>query len=195
MAVWNDETEAQLRKLYVTEGLSAGQCAARMPGFTRNAIIGKVHRMGFGGRKTLVRISHPRKAQKPSKQHPGVRAPSQARSSLSAIFAEKPQPYVGEPDLVIPVSERKTVATLGANDCKWPIGDPQHEDFHFCGKKQDPGLVYCGFHARRAYQPPPDTRSHRQAPQNVPGGHGQPVTATATSETSSHPAAKIKETV
>jgi hypothetical protein len=56
-------------------------------------------------------------------------------------------------ELVIPASERKTVQTLTNNDCRWPIGDPQHSDFHFCGKRKAAGFPYCEFHVRRGWQP------------------------------------------
>ena len=56
-------------------------------------------------------------------------------------------------ELVIPANERKTVQTLTNNDCRWPIGDPQHADFHFCGKRKAVGFPYCEFHVRRGWQP------------------------------------------
>ncbi len=56
-------------------------------------------------------------------------------------------------ELVIPASERKTVQTLTNNDCRWPIGDPQHADFHFCGKRKAVGFPYCEFHVQRGWQP------------------------------------------
>jgi GcrA cell cycle regulator len=55
-------------------------------------------------------------------------------------------------DVIIPPSERKTVSTLLRNDCRWPIGDPLHRDFHFCGKQKLPGFPYCKFHARLGFQ-------------------------------------------
>src|SRR5688572_4071755 len=56
-------------------------------------------------------------------------------------------------ELVIPANDRKTVQTLTNNDCRWPIGDPQHPDFHFCGKRKAVGFPYCEFHVRRGWQP------------------------------------------
>ncbi len=54
--------------------------------------------------------------------------------------------------LVIPRRERKTVYTLLRDDCRWPIGDPLHRDFHFCGKQKMPGFSYCEFHAGLSFQ-------------------------------------------
>jgi GcrA cell cycle regulator len=57
--------------------------------------------------------------------------------------------------LVINMSkQRKTVQTLDSNDCRWPIGDPQHADFHFCGARRVLGRPYCEAHTRAAIQPP-----------------------------------------
>ena len=51
------------------------------------------------------------------------------------MIKNKPQPHLPQSrDPVIPVHQRKIVGTLNANDCRWPIGDPQKPDFHFCGK-------------------------------------------------------------
>jgi GcrA cell cycle regulator len=52
----------------------------------------------------------------------------------------------------IPHSEKKTVGTVLADDCRWPIGDPSSRDFHFCGKRKKDGSPYCDFHARQAFQ-------------------------------------------
>ncbi len=49
-------------------------------------------------------------------------------------------------DLIIPVGQRKTMTTLLPDDCRWPIGDPQIADFHFCGKRKVDGHPYCDFH-------------------------------------------------
>lgn len=55
-------------------------------------------------------------------------------------------------DPKIPVKERKTVETLQPGDCRWPIGDPLHQDFHFCGKHKAEGDPYCEVHMRRGFQ-------------------------------------------
>jgi GcrA cell cycle regulator len=50
-------------------------------------------------------------------------------------------------------TKRKTVANIGRNECRWPIGDPRHPDFHFCGAPQVPGRPYCELHWRVAFVP------------------------------------------
>jgi GcrA cell cycle regulator len=56
---------------------------------------------------------------------------------------------------------KKIVANLEANDCRWPIGDPREFDFHFCGEAKLPGRPYCAIHWQMAFQPP---RSRGAAP-------------------------------
>jgi GcrA cell cycle regulator len=53
----------------------------------------------------------------------------------------------------VPVKKRKTMTTLMPDDCRWPIGDPQSEDFHFCGERKRPGHPYCDTHVRSASTP------------------------------------------
>jgi GcrA cell cycle regulator len=56
-------------------------------------------------------------------------------------------------DIVIPLNERKTMATLLPDHCRWPMGDPQLKDFHYCGKQKIEGRSYCDFHVRRGTNP------------------------------------------
>jgi GcrA cell cycle regulator len=156
---WTDDRVENLKKLW-QEGLSASQIATRLGGVTRNAVIGKVHRLGLSGRATTSRMkSHrPRRpaaaVQKrlPVKQ----RYAQQGSTALRALYqGDATEPYVAPvEELVIPEKERKYITTLTESCCRWPIGDPQHDDFHFCGKGKAAGLPYCEFHARRAFQPP-----------------------------------------
>ena len=159
---WTDDRVELLKKLW-SEGLSASQIAGRIGGVTRNAVIGKVHRLGLSGRATTTRMkSHrarPRMAQAAgAKQRPQQQKPRFAQvgnPALRALYQPDAEPFVpSQEELVIPLKERKTIQTLSECNCRWPIGDPQHADFHFCGKDKVAGLPYCEFHARRAFQPP-----------------------------------------
>lgn len=64
--------------------------------------------------------------------------------------------------------KRKTISNLEARDCRWPIGDPRQEGFHFCGEPQVPGQSYCGEHLRLAFQPPRPRHSQATPPLRVP---------------------------
>ena len=145
---WNDERVELLKKLWA-EGLSASQIASKMGGVTRNAVIGKVHRLGLSGRAT------PAKPQRGVEQRE-ARVPEKVQPTAGLT---KPvfESYLSEPDFVAPVvlsgGDLATVSTLSRNMCKWPIGDPASDDFHFCGQSTPTGKSYCPYHAHMAFQP------------------------------------------
>jgi GcrA cell cycle regulator len=157
---WTDERVESLKKLW-QEGLSASQIASRIGNVTRNAVIGKVHRLGLAGRATTSRMkSHrPRRtpaAQKVRPQRPQQRFANGPSSPLRDLYkTDGHESYVAPiEEMVIPLAERKYIQTLTESCCRWPIGDPQEAEFHFCGKKKVAGLPYCDARARRAFQPP-----------------------------------------
>jgi GcrA cell cycle regulator len=162
---WTDDRVDLLKKLWA-DGLSASQIAARLGGVTRNAVIGKVHRLGLSGRATSSRSSGPR----PRRTHvPRANRASSLLFGTRGNTALKPQ-YEAEPDLapapleelVIPLHERATIQTLKEAMCRWPIGDPAEPEFHFCGRKTCGPLPYCEHHARMAYQPVQARRRERR---------------------------------
>jgi GcrA cell cycle regulator len=141
---WTDERVEVLKKLWL-DGLSASQIAKQLGGVTRNAVIGKVHRLGLSGRAAPSQPSRPVfKAPRAPRPAP---APAPRRVESHARDPE-PMPvfYPEEPGSA-------TVLTLGAHMCKWPIGDPATEGFTFCGRRSDSDGPYCAHHARVAYQP------------------------------------------
>ena len=164
---WNDERVELLKKLW-SDGLSASQIAGRLGGVTRNAVIGKVHRLGLSGRATTSRMkSHRPRARVQAGNNKRLMKPRFANvgnSALRQLYLGDTEPYTPPAEeLVIPVAERKFIQTLTDTSCRWPIGDPQIADFHFCGKNKVTGLPYCEFHARRAYQPPQPRRRERDS--------------------------------
>jgi GcrA cell cycle regulator len=151
---WTDERVSTLKKLWL-EGLSASQIAKQLGGVTRNAVIGKVHRLGLSGRAAP---SQPVRAA----AAPAYKAPRPARPAAVAAPAaprrltEQAVPVaITAPTHVYRVEEpgSATVLTLGAHMCKWPIGDPSNEGFTFCGRRSSEGIPYCNEHAAVAYQP------------------------------------------
>ncbi len=153
---WTDERIEALKRLW-SEGLSASQIANRLSGITRNAVIGKVHRLGLAGRATTSRLhSHrPRARLANTTRAASGRVAPLGNPAFRALYLPDAEPYMPPAEeFVIPLAERKTLQTLVECSCRWPIGDPQMADFHFCGKTKVAGLPYCEFHARRAFQPP-----------------------------------------
>ncbi len=169
---WTDERVEQLKKLW-SDGLSASQIAAELGNVTRNAVIGKVHRLGLSGRAKSAaqpaapRNSAPRKAPARSPSHPmAAPAPTRGAHALAPDFTPDAEteaeaaPVLSE-DVVIPFSERVTIMDLREYMCRWPMGDPTSPDFRFCGARSQTGLPYCSPHARIAYQPAADRRRDR----------------------------------
>jgi GcrA cell cycle regulator len=70
-----------------------------------------------------------------------------------------PPPVVEEDPVTFDNGSHVTVLTVNDRMCRWPVGDPSENDFHFCGHKPKNGSPYCEAHARKAYQP---QQSHRR---------------------------------
>ena len=135
---WTDEKVELLRQLWM-DGRSASQISAVLgQGLTRNAVIGKVHRLGLAGRATPARVERPR-------------LPSAPRISVRNHTALPP--VVEEDPILLDDGTFATVLTINDRMCRWPIGDPSENEFHFCGRKPKAASPYCEAHARKAYQP------------------------------------------
>ncbi len=171
---WTEERVELLKRLW-GEGLSASQIAARLGmGVTRNAVIGKVHRLNLSGRAQQPRSTAPRaprKQREPSLAGRGNGMPSMPTAGSNALKpmlrvevaprqAALPEP---KPVRLVDISKggRITILHLSEKTCKWPIGDPGNEEFCFCGHDPRSGSPYCEYHARLAYQPMQDRRNRR----------------------------------
>jgi GcrA cell cycle regulator len=157
---WTDERVESLKKLWA-DGLSASQIANELGNVTRNAVIGKVHRLGLSGRAKSPSSAAPR--QRKPRTHSIMRVRPQMRGNTALALAyeleQEPEPELIEN--IIPIGQRCTLLELGEDKCRWPIGDPGSSEFFFCGGKPSEGLPYCGFHSRVAYQPPAVRRDKR----------------------------------
>ena len=132
---WTQDRVETLRKLWA-EGLSASQIARQIGGVTRNAVIGKVHRLGLSGRskKPLISTAAIGGAQDSAR--------AQNQKSILAEYYETPRAQ----------SEKTSLMHLTKEKCRWPIGDPAAKDFHFCGGKALEDSPYCQEHAKTASQ-------------------------------------------
>ena len=83
-----------------------------------------------------------------------------ARKSVVHVSAPAPQ-IVEEDPITLEDGNFATVLTFNDRMCRWPIGDPAENEFHFCGHKPKSGSPYCEAHARKAYQPQPQRRDRR----------------------------------
>jgi GcrA cell cycle regulator len=149
---WTDERITLLRALW-TEGLSASQIAERLGGVTRNAVIGKAHRLGLSGRPSPVKTE---RAAAPAASSPSPRpitvVPTPPAVATQATVEADP-----------PI--RASLLTITDRMCKWPHGHPGERDFYFCGRRTNPGQSYCAEHTVRAYQTVPSRRERGHAAQ------------------------------
>jgi GcrA cell cycle regulator len=163
---WTDERVELLRKLWL-DGLSASQIAHELAnGISRNAVIGKVHRLGLSGRaKTAAPASErPRlKTMRPMHVRPSAALMrGNTALALKPQIMEAPKPIE---EIVIPISEMVTIMELKEAMCRWPVGDPTSAEFRFCGAKKAVTATgpYCPYHSRIAYQPLQERRRERRA--------------------------------
>ncbi|HYF54834.1 MAG TPA: GcrA family cell cycle regulator [Salinarimonas sp.] len=170
---WTDERVELLKKLW-TDGLSASQIAAELGGVTRNAVIGKVHRLGLSGRSKTAPVAaaapRPRKPSAPRPAGPVVEADGEEAEveirpePIAPVLETAPMPFVDPRpvEIAIPTSQRVTIMELRESMCRWPLGDPTNPEFRFCGGRAITGLPYCPEHAQVAYQPTADRRRDRK---------------------------------
>ena len=160
---WTDERVELLKKLWA-EGLSASQIAAQLGGVTRNAVIGKVHRLGLSGRAKSPSSMVPR-ARKPRPASHSMRPRMRYHGNAALLPAMSPEL---DPDYdplanVVPMGPKVSIVELTESTCRWPIGDPGTAAFCYCGAQVKAERPYCPYHARVAYQPLAERRRQRQA--------------------------------
>src|SRR5207248_2747390 len=137
---WTDERVETLKKLWL-DGLSASQIAKHLGGVTRNAVIGKVHRLGLSGRAAPSQPTRPVfKAPRPARPVVATQPSHRRAVDVAPQPAPRPPAWIEEPGTA-------TVLTLGAHMCKWPIGDPSTDSFTFCGRRSGGDGPYCVEHA------------------------------------------------
>jgi GcrA cell cycle regulator len=164
LMTWTDERVELLKKLWA-DGLSASQIAGELGGITRNAVIGKVHRLGLSGRAKSPSSSAPR-ARKPRSHMLRVsRTAIRGNNALALAYDMEPELEPEPIETVIPLEQRRTLLELNEATCRWPVGDPSTPDFYFCGGPPVAGLPYCPHHSRVAYQPASERRKDRRPPQ------------------------------
>ena len=169
---WTDERVEKLKRLW-SEGLSASQIAAQLGGVSRNAVIGKVHRLNLPGRAkaggvaTSARTAPKRPAPTARPANYPSRVPTRSVPQpvgATALKEEFEAETVHETriapstNVVVPISRQLALTDLTERTCKWPVGDPLKDDFHFCGCESPDTSPYCNYHARLAYQPVHDRR-------------------------------------
>ena len=129
------------------DGHSAAVIAAEL-GISRNAVIGKVHRLALPCRTTVIAQRPPRASRAPRVTN----ARPSARSLTARSTTPKPRRLTEPPTLGPAPAMVVTSLTLAPESCNWPYGDPKDPGFHFCGRDKPKGRAYCAHHAALAYR-------------------------------------------
>jgi GcrA cell cycle regulator len=152
---WTPERKAELRQLWLVEGLSASVVAARMGGgISRNAVIGQASRMGLS---RGVKAARPRRIVKRMRK-----AVSAAAKSVLAVSVAKASPLLilprmrtpaprADPNTPLPGTVPIGLMELTSTTCRWPLGDPRAEGFGFCARYCEPAAPYCVDHHALAF--------------------------------------------
>ncbi len=186
---WTDERVEMLKTMW-SDGKSASQIAKELGGVTRNAVIGKVHRLGLSNRAggperpedeaepgAFAEAPAPEPVPEPQQQEQpaAARAPAAREGTPPAVRPRPagqplpPQPAGSEisPEALANLAEvakkarKLNLMQLTERTCKWPVGDPATDDFWFCGLSTVPGKPYCETHVAVAFQPMSARRDRR----------------------------------
>ena len=176
---WTEQMVEDLRKMW-KEGLTTGEIGRRL-NVSKNSIVGKVHRLGLSGRPSPIKKKNenettqsttenktqlnekkvsetnkspsvktekktPIKEENTAKVLTTVATPTETNKEKENVFSRK-EPEKKHSGFV-------SLTELDSHTCRWPIGDPKDENFHFCGKKIKIGQTYCEEHAAIAYVKP-----------------------------------------
>ena len=161
---WDKATVARLREEWAL-GYSTGEIGRRM-GISKNAVVGKAHRLNLPSRPSpIVRSGTPRARQAPRAHGPtlpplaSTQKPAVARRALPLAIATPPERVAPPPPADIAVAFLRARAALAKasplqpapRPCCWPIGEPRTPSFRFCRAESEPGRPYCAEHCKLAY--------------------------------------------
>ena len=138
---WTEEKVAKLKELW-GKGNTASQIAEIIGGISRNAVIGKAHRLNLSA-KIKTRTATSNESFENSILNKNAKIKRGRRSRFKSLIIEKDF----EPE------NPKQLEELDENSCKWPIGHPNESDFYFCGRSSLKDFSYCKLHLLYAYQP------------------------------------------
>ena len=137
---WTPEKVEKLKELW-GKGSTASEIAQILGGVTRNAVIGKAHRLNLSG-KIQTKKSSSFVANNSNDENKIARKNLRRGKFKSLIIDKNFEP-----------ENPKQLEELNENSCKWPIGHPNEDNFYFCGRTSLKGFSYCKLHLLYAFQP------------------------------------------
>ena len=138
---WNDEKVEKLKELW-GKGSTASQIAEIIGGLSRNAVIGKAHRLNLSSKIKTRNASSSQNFDNNSEENSSKQRRGR-KSKFQSLIIEKDF----EPE------NPKKLEELDESSCKWPVGHPEEESFYFCGRSSLKDFSYCKLHLLYAYQP------------------------------------------
>ena len=153
---WNEEKVAKLKELW-GKGNTASQIAEIIGGISRNAVIGKAHRLNLSS-KIKARSAITNQNYKNNSEDNDLKQSRGRKSKFQSLIIEKDF----EPE------NPKKLEELDESLCKWPIGHPEEEKFYFCGRSSLKDFSYCKLHLLYAYQPKGKKEEPTEKDEEVP---------------------------
>ena len=147
---WTPELIKDLKKLW-KKGLTTGEIG-RLIGMSKNAVVGKAHRLGLESRPSPIRrekveVPKVKKSTAPVWKHVVSMEKQEKESQAVQLNTDK----LSKPSKKNGKVKGVKLVDLKPTSCRWPEGDPKDPDFHFCGKEALPGKSYCEEHSQVAY--------------------------------------------
>jgi GcrA cell cycle regulator len=138
---WNEEKVEKLKELW-GKGSTASQIAEIIGGISRNAVIGKAHRLNLSSKIKTRNASSSQNFDNDSEENSSKQRRGR-KSKFQSLIIEKDF----EPE------NPKKLEELDESSCKWPVGHPEEQSFYFCGRSSLKDFSYCKLHLLYAYQP------------------------------------------
>jgi GcrA cell cycle regulator len=157
---WNEEKVQKLKELW-GKGSTASQIAEIIGGISRNAVIGKAHRLNLSAKIKTRNVSSSQNFVNNSEENNSKKRQTR-KSTFKSLLIEKDF----EPE------NPKKLEELDESSCKWPVGHPEEKSFYFCGRSSLKDFSYCKLHLLYAYQPKgkkeeTTTEKEEEAPQYI----------------------------